>query len=306
MRITNNMISSQLTADINAAASRLFQKQRQIASAKRIDVPSDDPLGASLSISLRASLAQLEQTQRNGDAAEARLQVSDGLLGGIQAAMGRVKDLALQGSSDTLAGTERQALAGEVNQMLEQVFAAANGSSIDGYLFGGTQTTVAPFTATRDLNGDIIAVSANPSGINGQVKADLPGGVTMVVNVPGSDVFSQPVGAFSGIFPMLINVRDQLNTGTAASVGATLADLDQVLDMVRGVTIDVSSRIAHIQELQKGAESDLVVLKARLSQTEDTDLAEASIEFQQAQTVYQAALAAASRVLKTSLLDFLR
>lgn len=306
MRITNNMISSQLTANINAAASRLFRQQRQIASAKRIDVPSDDPLGASLAISLRTALAQLLQAQRNGDAAEARLQVSDGLLGGIQAAMGRVKDLALQGSSDTLTGTERQALAGEVNQMLEQVFAAANGSSIDGYLFGGTQTTVAPFTATRDLNGNIIAVSANPLGINGQVKADLPGGVTMVVNVPGSDVFSKPVGAFSGIFPMLINVRDQLNTGTAASVGATLTDLDQALDVVRGVITDVSSRIARIQELQQGAESDLVVLKARLSQTEDTDLAGASIEFQQAQNVYQAALAAASRVLQTSLLDFLK
>lgn len=306
MRITNNMISSQLTADINAAASRLFRQQRQIASAKRIDVPSDDPLGASLALSLRTALAQLLQAQRNGDAAEGRLQASGGLLGGIQSAMGRIKDLALQGSADTLTATERQALAGEVNQMLEQILAAANGSSIDGYLFGGTQTTVAPFTATRDVNGNIIAVSANPLGVNGQVKGDLPGGVTMVVNVPGSDVFSKPVGAFSGIFPMLINVRDQLNTGSAASVGATLSDLDQALDVMRGVITDVSSRIARIGELQQRVASDLVALRARLSQTEDADVAEASIQFQEAQTVYQAALAAASRVLRTSLLDFLR
>lgn len=306
MRITSNMVFSQLTADINAAANRLFRQQRQIASARRIDVPSDDPLGASLAISLRTAMAQLLQAQRNGDAAEARLQVSHGQLKHIQTAVGRIKDLALQGSSDTFSGTERQALAEEVNQMLEEVFAAANDSSIDGYLFGGTQTTVAPFTATRDPNGNITAVSANPLGISGQVKADLPGGVTMVMNVPGSDVFSQPVGAFPGIFPMLINVRDQLNTGTAASVGATLTDLNQALDLVRGVITDASSRIARIQELQQRAASDLVVIRARLSQIEDTDLAEASIEFQQAQNVYQTALAAAAKVMQIKLIDFLR
>lgn len=306
MRITNNMISSQLTADINAAASRLFQKQRQIASAKRINAPSDDPLGASLSISLRASLAQLEQAQRNGDAAEARLQASGDRLETIHSAIGRIKDLALQGSSDTLSASDRQSLLAAVNQQLEQILSAANGSSIDGYLFGGTQTTVTPFTATRDVNGNITAVASNRLGIDGQVEADLPGGVTMVANVPGSTVFGAPVAGFSGIFPLLINVRDTLNTGTASDVAATLADLDQALDLVGGASTDVGSRISRVRELQQDAASGLLILKTRLSQTEDTDLAEASVEFQQAQTVYQAALASASRVLQTSLLDFLR
>lgn len=306
MRITNNIIFSQLTADINAASARLFRQQRQITSAQRINVPSDDPLGAGVALSLRTALAQIEQAQRNGAAAEARLQASSNRLDSFLSTIGQVRDLALRGSTGTLTTSDRQNLAAEVNQRLEQILADANGQSIDGYLFGGTQTAVVPFTATRDVNGNIIAVSANPLGINGQVKANLPGGVSMMANVLGSDVFSKPIGAFSGLFPLLINVRDQLNTGTAASVAATLADLDQALDLVGGVSADVGSRIRRIRELGQGAERDLVNLKARLSETEDTDLAEASIQFQQAQNVYQAALAVASRVVRTSLLDFLR
>ncbi|MCZ7626147.1 MAG: hypothetical protein M5R38_10425 [Candidatus Methylomirabilis sp.] len=90
----------------------------------------------------------------------------------------------------TLTLSDRQNLATQVNQKLERLLSDGNARSIDGRLFGGTQTTVAPFTATRDVNGDITAVTANPLGIAGQVNTEVPGGLRMVVNVPGSTVFT--------------------------------------------------------------------------------------------------------------------
>jgi flagellar hook-associated protein 3 FlgL len=302
MRITHNMIFNRLTADIQDAAGRVFRQQRQIATAKRISTPSDDPVGASLAISLKASLDELQQARRNGAEAEARLQASSDALDNILSAIGSVRDLALRGSADTGGPQDRQSLADEVNHHLEQVLAEANARSIDGYLFGGTQTTVAPFTATRDSDGLIVAVSANPLGIDGRVTAQLAGGATMTTNVSGSDVFSKSVD----LFQLLVQVRDQLKTGSASDVAATLGSLDQALDQVRAASSGVGSRIARIRQVQQEAENALLTLKARLSETEDADLAEVSIQFQQAQTVYQAALATASRVLGRSLLDFLQ
>lgn len=306
MRITSNAIFHQLTADINRAANRLFERQRQVASSKRMATASDDPVGAGLAVSLHESLAQLIQAQRNGDQAEARLQASQGVLADILSDLGDVKDLAFRGVDGALTLSDRQNLATQVNQKLERLLADANARSIDGYLFGGTQTTVAPFTATRDANGEITAVTANPSGIAGQVNAELLGGLRVVVNVPGSTVFTTTSPQTVNIFPLLITVRDQLRAGSVSGVEATLGNLDAAVDQVRVVTADVGSRIGRIRDIQQRSQSALLTLRDRLSRIEDTDIAEASIEFQAAQNVYQAALAAASKVVQINLVDFLR
>ncbi len=308
MRITSNAIFHQLTADINRAANRVFERQRQVASSQRMATASDDPIGAGLAVSLRESLAQLLQAQRNGDQVEARLQASQGVLTDFLSVLGDVKDLASRGVGGDMSSSDRQDLATQVNQKLEQLLTDANARSIDGYLFGGTQTTVAPFTAVRGVNGEITAVTANPlgTGIAGQVNAELPGGLRVVANVPGSTVFTSTPPQTVDIFPLLITVRDQLRAGNVAGVELNLTNLDTAVDQVRVVMADVGSRIGRIRDIQQRSQSDLLTLKGRLSMIEDADIAEASIEFQQAQIVYQAALSAASKVMQINIVDFLR
>jgi flagellar hook-associated protein 3 FlgL len=262
-----------------------------------------------MAVSLRESLAQLLQAQRNGDQAEARLQASQGVLTDILSIVGDVKDLAFRGVDGIYTSSDQQTLATQINQKLEQLLTDGNARSIDGYIFGGTQTNMAPFTENR-LNGDITSVTINyPTAIAGQVNADLPGALKVVANVPGSPVLTstppQPPRP-DDVFPLLIDIRTQLQAGNTAGVQARLADLDTAIDQVRVVSADVGSRIGRIRDIQARSQNDLLTLRGRLSRIEDTDVAEASIEFQQAQNVYQAALAAASRVGQINLLDFLR
>ena len=304
MRITSNAIFHQLTADINRAATRLFERQRQVASTKRMAAASEDPIGAGLAVSLRETMAQLLQAQRNGDMAENKLEASQGVLTDIFSVLGDVKDLARRGVDGNMSNADRQDLATQVNQMLEQLLSDANARSIDGYLFGGTQTTVAPFTATRPA-GEITAVTANPLGIAGQMEAELPGGLRVVTNVPGSTVFTLTSPQTVDIFPLLIKIRDDLRAGNVAFVEADLINLDTAVDQVRVVMADVGSRIGRIRDIQQRSQSDLLTIKSRLSRIEDTDIAEAAIELQQAQIVYQAALSSASKGMQVSLVDFL-
>lgn len=306
MRITSNAIFHQLTADINRAATRLFERQRQVASTKRMAAASDDPIGAGLAVSLRETMAQLLQAQRNGDMAENKLEASQGVLTDIFSVLGDVKDLARRGVDGNMSNADRQDLATQVNQMLEQLLSDANARSIDGYLFGGTQTTVTPFAATRPA-GEITAVTANSSGtgIGGQIDAELPGGLRVVTNVPGSTVFTSTSPQTVDIFPLLIKIRDDLRAGNVALIEADLTNLDTAVDQVRVVMADVGSRIGRIRDIQQRSQSDLLTLKGRLSRIEDTDIAEAAIELQQAQIVYQAALSSASKGMQVSLVDFL-
>lgn len=302
MRITQNAMFHQVTADVNRAADRLFERRRQVASSKRIATASDDPIGAGLAVSLRASIARLLQTQRNADQAEARLQASQEELTDVLAIIDEAKDLAFRGTDGALSPSERQDLAVHVNEKLERLLTDANARSIDGYLFGGTQIAVAPFSAARDVNGDITGITPDP-GISGQVHADLPGGQQIVTNVPGSTVFTATTPT---VFSLLITVRDQLRTDNIAGVEANLANVDTAADQVRTVIADVGSRIARIRDIQERSHSDLLSLKGRLSKIEDVDIAEAAIELQQAQDVYQTALAAASKIVQNNLANYLR
>ena len=307
MRITSNAIFHQLTADINRAATRLFERQRQVASTKRMAAASEDPIGAGLAVSLRETMAQLLQAQRNGDMAENKLEASQGVLTDIFSVLGDVKDLARRGVDGNMSNADRQDLATQVNQMLEQLLSDANARSIDGYLFGGTQTTVAPFTGSYAA-GELTGVTANSlgTGIAGQMEAELPGGLRVVTNVPGSTVFTLTSPQTVNIFPLLITIRDDLRMGNVAAVEASLINLDTAVDQVRVVMADVGSRIGHIRDIQQRSQSDLLTIKSRLSRIEDTDIAEAAIELQQAQIVYQAALSSASKGMQISLVDFLR
>jgi len=299
MRITNNAVFHQVTADINSAATRLFERQRQVASSRRLATASDDPVGAGMAVSLRESLAQLLQAQRNGDRAEARLETSQGVLTNILSILEEVKSLAFRGVDSTYSSSDRQNLATQINQRLEQLLSDANTRSLDGYIFGGTQTDVAPFTRNPGP-GDITSVAAG--GIAGQVNAELHGALKVVANVPGSTVFT---ATSPDIFSLLITIRDALKAGNVPGA-QDLANLDAAVDQVRVVSADVGSRISRIRDIQARSQNDLLTLRGRLSKIEDTDVAEAAVEFQQAQNVYQAALAAASKVSQLNLLNFLQ
>lgn len=303
MRITNSAMFHQLTVDINRAAGLLFERQRQVAGAKRLVTASDDPVGAGLAVSIRESLAKLAQAQRNGDQAEARLLASQAEVTDVLSVLGDVRELVLRGMSGTLAASDRQSLAVQVNQELERVVTDANARSTDGYLFGGTQITVAPFAATRNVDSEITAVTSNPLGINGQVYADIPGGQHVAANVPGATVFT---ATSPDLFSLLITIRDQLRADDIEGLEASTSALDTAVDRIDVVVTDVGSRIDRVRDARQRAYDDLLSLKNRLSTIEDADMAEASVEFQQAQNVYQTALATASRVGQINLVDFLR
>ena len=64
-RVTEGMLGRRLLSDLRASTHRIADAQRQIASGKRIDKPSDDPLATHNAMRLRSELAGIEQDLRN-------------------------------------------------------------------------------------------------------------------------------------------------------------------------------------------------------------------------------------------------
>src|SRR5436190_19732323 len=120
-RITSGMVTRSVLADLNRAGSHLASTQRKMSSGREITKPSDDPYGASRAMELRGDIEGSRQYQRNVADAQAWAGVTDIALGKIGDVLGRVRELTVQGGSETNGQVAKNAIAAELDQLIESV-----------------------------------------------------------------------------------------------------------------------------------------------------------------------------------------
>ena len=297
MRITHGMLSDSTLRNLNTTMERLNQLQDELTSGQRINAPSDDPIGAAAAVEFRGTLQQVNQYLKNVDAANSWMGASDSALDAITQVLDRARSLAVQGANDTLSSSDKQSIATEVSQLLDQAIASGNSTYTDQYLFAGFKVGTKPFTLVSGASGDTVRYD----GDSGQIQRQVDSQSQVTVNVPGG-----AGTAFDKVFSTLISLRGDLTSGTSADVSARIADLDSALNSVLAARSQIGARMNRL-DLQKNTLQSLQVnVSGLLSKTQDVDMAQAITEFSVQQNVYQAALAAGAKAIQPSLLDYLR
>ncbi|MQL51467.1 flagellar hook-associated protein 3 [Desulfofundulus thermobenzoicus] len=144
------------------------------------------------------------------------------------------------------------------------------------------------------------------------IQREISAGSVVDVNSNGKEVFLyQPADdkedqTKPNIFEKLYLLRDALYTGMYDKVDESLGNMDNAMNWLMEHRVSMGSRTAHLESLQSQLQDQEVRLTGVQSSLQDSDIARATIEFQQKQLSYQAALSAGARLLQTSLLDFLR
>jgi flagellar hook-associated protein 3 FlgL len=296
-RITEGMLGRRLLSDLRASTHRIATAQRQIASGRRIDKPSDDPLATHNALRLRSELAGIAQDRRTIDDARGWIDTTDSALATMTEVVHRARELALQGANGAIGQTERVKLADEIDQLIETAKSAANASYGGRYVMGGQDTDDAPYTP-----GGVDTYDGDTAPVARQIGP----GVAVQINIPGVDI----LGNGSGDTKLLATLRTlsaDLRSGNLAGVrGPALVDLSANLEDVtsaRGTVGALSTRLESAQSRLAQVEESTLSL---LSETEDTDIAKAMIDLTTQQSVYQAALQSGQALIQPSLLDFLR
>ena len=182
MRVTTSDLFRQGLAALQRAQVAIAQTQRQIATGRRILTPADDPAGSKQVLDLSQAVGLSQQYQRNADAATRRLALEDDVLGAVTNLLQRSRELAIQGNSSVLSDGDRQALAQEVNQRLQELLGLANTKDGNGeYLFSGNKTQTRPFALGA---GGVIY-----SGDQGTRRLQLSPDYQVSVGDAGSAVF---------------------------------------------------------------------------------------------------------------------
>jgi flagellar hook-associated protein 3 FlgL len=292
MRVTNKMMTDMVQANLHRTTSRLARLQDQISSGKQLLRPSDDPAGLTRALALRRAVGEGEQYLRNIDSASGWLGATDTALARATDLLGRANQIGLRGSNDTWSQQERSAIAGEVDQLIQELGQIGNTTFGDQYLFAGFKQGQVPFAVV-----DGPPSSATFQGDDGDLLRSVGVGTKVAVNVHG-DAFTTALTALAGL-------RDALNAGDATQIRPRLADPDGGRAQLAGARADAGARANRLEHAAKQITSGLIDLKAQLSQIEDVDEAATAVAFTTEETLYRSALATAAKVIQPSLVDYL-
>ncbi|MBS3984567.1 MAG: flagellar hook-associated protein FlgL [Selenomonadales bacterium] len=301
MRISNATLRNNVMRNLQLSLRELERTQRQMASGKAISQPSDSPVGIAKLLGVNSVLAESSQLQINVRDGLAWLNLTDTTLDTVGEAFHRARELALAGANGTMPQEARAYNATEVDQLLRHVVALAN-TSLDGTrsIFGGAHHGGVPFVVSVRPDGlvDTINPASSDAG-QGVVNYEIIRGIDMQVNTEGYDLFFD-----GGLFDSLLAVRDGL-LGTG-DLQTALANLDAAFNTLLDERAVVGARHNRLQMTEQRYEAQHVTLTELKSQIEDIDMAEAIMNFNTREHVYQAALAAGARVMQPTLLDYLR
>lgn len=167
MRVTNRYLYYQLLKDIGNNTEKLFKLNSQISSGKRIQKPSDDPLGMGEVLNYRTELTALEQHQRTIAYAGGWLDMMDSMLTQTDDLLARTLELATQQASATASAETRENAACEIENIRTMVISLANSKYGNKYMCGGTQTRDQSFLniSVEDWQENVLAISSSPPSL---------------------------------------------------------------------------------------------------------------------------------------------
>ncbi|WP_263080826.1 flagellar hook-associated protein FlgL [Endozoicomonas sp. Mp262] len=145
MRISTTQLNNILFQSMQRNSSALNETYNQVSTGKRILQPADDPIDTVRLLQLGDEKAALEQYQGNIETLERDLAREESVLGSMNNVLQRMREISLQAGNGSYGQGELNALAVELDELVEQLQGYGNYQLADGqYLFSGTRTNTKP------------------------------------------------------------------------------------------------------------------------------------------------------------------
>ena len=303
MRVTQNITTSNFIRYIHQHAENLLKTQRQIATQKRINNSSDDPIGMGQVLGYRTNLAATEQYQENIEQGITRLEFNEATLDLASDLINTARRLAADYSGSTLSVEERQSLALQVKDLYDQVMQMANSKFNGNYIFSGHATDTAPFSHVGDF-------SATYNGDDGGLRIMVSDNVEVNIVADGRNIFQDAANGGVNIFDELKNLIDGLENpdpvAGSAQIKATINPLQDGRDQINSRRSEYAPVLYRLQATDEYMTNLRPKVEEAMAKLEQADITKAVVELQSLELAYETTIATAGRIIQPSLLDFLR
>lgn len=162
--INTNIQAMIAQRNLTATSSSLSKSIERLSSGVRINSAGDDAAGLSISEKFRAQARGLNQASRNAQDAISMIQTGEGALNEVHSILQRVRELAVQASNDTLSGSDRAAIADEMDQLRDEIGDISTNTKFNGKsLLTGVLSVYVDATSELAL-GDVLVFGAAGGG----------------------------------------------------------------------------------------------------------------------------------------------
>ena len=239
--IFNNTISAILTH-----SEHLTRLQEQASTGLRVIRGSDDPTAANRILQLRTQARGIETYTKNIDGVILSLEQASAALSSVSDSLVRVRELLTQVTAGTLNQSNREAIAGEIDGILQQTITEANHESLGRFIFSGHSVSTSPYAVQR-TDGTITGVTYQ--GARSDLQVPVARGVEYSGLLVGDNVFRSH------------NRQDPLflgNTGVQAGTGTSSVSGDVYLDLRHNNTV-LQAPTAGLAKAASSDASDTIV-----------------------------------------------
>jgi len=257
-RINTNTASLDTYRSYSKSQAGLETNIERLSSGLRINKAADDAAGLAISERMGSDIRSMKQAHRNVQQANNMLQTAEGGLNEIGNILSRMRELAVQSSSDTMSSDDRGSLGLEFNQLKLEITRIADGTEYDGDKLlnenlnatgqeGYTSAGGSGFTLTGDsIQAGKYSVSVGGSS-NNELTITTSDGRSQTVAVTGTNgtASTNVAGSGSISFGSLgITITNDTTTASALSAATTSSQFT----IGGGATIQVGSNNVELED----------------------------------------------------------
>jgi len=255
LRVNTNLTSLNAvvnTARTNRSLSKSFEK---ISSGLRINRAADDAAGLAVAEAFDAEKRSGAQALRNTNDGVSAIQIAEGASNEIAEILKRMRELAVQGSSELLVAPERNYLTDEYNELEAEVDRIVNVTEFNGVsLIDGSDTAITVQVGVGSTANDTIDIATD-------------------------DLDAAALGV------------DALDYSTAANSRAAIATIDTALGTVNTVRAGFGAVQNRLSSAMNNLETYTTNIAAAESRIRDVDFAAETAEMTKLNIMQQAGVA---------------
>jgi flagellin len=244
-RINTNTTSLAAQKSLGKVTAKSENLSAQLASGSRINKSADDAAGLAISEKMKAGIRSNQQANRNANDGISMIQTAEGGLSESSNILVRLRELAVQASSDTVGDTERGFADLEYQQLKQEI---------------GRISETTEFNGTSLLNGSggqlDFQIGANNDDFKDRIQYDAS-----KIN--------------SGLSSLGI---DGESVSSKESAQSSLETIDGAINTVSGQRAELGAMQNRLQATSANLETNVENMSAANSRIRDVDYAQATAE----------------------------
>jgi flagellin len=260
---------------LNRVNTLLSEAMERMSTGLRVNRAADDPAGLAVAMQFKAEDSSASQALRNTNAGISMVQTADGAMGEIENILDRMRELAVQSSSETLSSSQRSDVDDEFEELSAEIDRISDSTEFnDISLANGSASTVSVQVGINSGTSNQVDVSFTDVG------ADTLGVDTTAVDLSTASAASSAITSIDSAIDTLGSARSGLGASqnrlessasymenfqlAARSARSSIMDADMAFEVAEASRLQVvqAGGIAALVQASKINESLMGLLSA--------------------------------------------